>query len=220
MELRASNPDSNVDWSQYLPITGVPSFFHGNVPPYTESYTLSIERQIAANTVLSVGYVGTQAHHLLVLTSANPGNPALCLSLSQPSEVMPGTPTCGPFGESGIYTTPSGAVVHGTRGPFSSQFAAVTYQKTIANSNYNALQINLRHNSGPLEFMAGYTYSKSIDESSSLAEAVNPIEPELSTALSRIRHAPQLRGELQLPVPVGRVLRRQSRVPKGGRFQA
>ena len=32
--------------------------------------------------------------------------------------------------------------------------------------------------------MAGYTYSKSLDESSSLAEAVNPINAELSRALS------------------------------------
>ena len=206
----ASKPDSNVDWTQYLPITGVPSFFRGNVPPYTESYTLSVERQIAANTLLNVGYVGSEAHHLLVLTSANPGNPALCLSLSQPSDVMPGTATCGPFGESGTYTMPSGAVVHGTRGPFSSQFAAVTYQKTIANSDYNALQINLRHNSGPLEFMAGYTYSKSLDESSSLAEAVNPINAELSRALSAFDMRHNFVVSYNWRLPISKVLRRDN----------
>jgi len=211
-------PDSNVDWSQYLPITGVPSFFHGNVPPYTDSYTFSIQRQLAASTFLSVSYVGTQAHHLLVLTSANPGNPALCLSLSQPSEVMPGTPTCGPFGESGTYTTPMGAVIHGTRGPFSSQFAAVTYQKTIANSDYNALQINLRHNSGPLEFMVGYTYSKSIDLSSSLAEAVNPLNPKLSRALSAfdMRHNFVVSHRYQLPL--SKVFRCQNLWTEGWAF--
>lgn len=184
-------PDANVDWSQYLPITGVPSFFHQDVPPYSDNYTLSLQRQIGAGSFLSAAYVGTQAHHLLVLTSANPGNPTLCLSLSQPGEVMAGTPTCGPFGESGTYTTPLGKVVDGTREPFSPQFAAVTYQKTIANSDYNALQLSLRHSSGPLEFMAGYTYSKSLDESSSLAEAVNPLNPELSRALSAfdMRHS-------------------------------
>ena len=137
----ASNPNNSVNWSQYSPVTGVPSFYHRNVPPYTESYNITVERQLAANTTLSIGYVGAQAHHLLVLQSANPGNPALCLSLSEPSDVMPGSTTCGPFGESGVYTTPSGQVIEGTRGPFSSQFAAVTYQKTIGNSNYNALQV-------------------------------------------------------------------------------
>ena len=69
-----SNPDTAVDWSKYLPVTGVPSFYYQNVSPYSESYTLSIERELAPNTILSLGYVGSQAHHLLVLTSANPGS--------------------------------------------------------------------------------------------------------------------------------------------------
>ncbi|MGB8013610.1 MAG: carboxypeptidase regulatory-like domain-containing protein [Terriglobales bacterium] len=206
----AKHPNSNVDWSQYLPITGVPSFFHGNVPPYSESYMASLEREVATKTFLSVSFVGTQAHHLLVLTSANPGNPALCLSLSQTSEVLPGTPTCGPFGESGTYTTSTGATIQGTRGPFSSQFAAITYQKTIANSNYNALQINLRRSSGPLEFMVGYTYSKSLDESSSLAEAVNPIDPRLSRALSAFDMRNNFVASYKYQLPVGSLLHRQN----------
>ena len=83
--------------------------------PYSESYTLSIQREVARDTLLSASYVGTQAHHLLVLISANPGNAALCLSLSRPQDVMPGTATCGPFGESGTYITASGQTIQGTR---------------------------------------------------------------------------------------------------------
>jgi hypothetical protein len=178
-----SNPNTTVDWSKYLPVTGVPSSFYRNVSPYSESYTLSVERELAPNTVLSLGYVGSQAHHLLVLTPANPGNPSLCLSMSQSSEVMPGTATCGPFSEGGIFTRPNGETVQ-VRGPFSAQFDAVTYQKTIGNSAYNALEINLRHESKLLEITAGYTYSKSLDDSSSLAEEVNPSGPGLTRALS------------------------------------
>ncbi len=140
----ASHPHSSVNWNQYLPITGVPSFYHGNVPPHTESYALTIERQIAKATVLSVGYVGSESHHQLVLLSANPGNPAECLALNAEGA----TPVCGPFGEGGAYTLPGGQIVQGTRGPFSSSFDAVTYQKTIGNADYNALQINVRHQSG------------------------------------------------------------------------
>ena len=180
----AGNPNSSINWSQYLPITGVPAFFHRNVTPYSENYTLSIEREIARDTVLSASYVGTEGHHLLVLISANPGNPALCASLSQPDEVMPGTATCGPFGEGGTYLTRSGQTVQGTRGPFSSQFAAVTFQKTIGNSNYNALEVSLRHASRRAEVLVSYTYGKSLDQSSSLAEAVNPLNPSLSRAPS------------------------------------
>jgi hypothetical protein len=114
----ASHPDSTVDWAQYLPITGVPSFFHQNVPPYSASYMLSLERQLTPDTLLTVSYAGSQAHHLLVLISANPGNPAECLSVSLPSQVMPGTATCGPSGEGGTYVQTSGQVLQGTRGPF------------------------------------------------------------------------------------------------------
>jgi hypothetical protein len=178
------NPNTSVDWPQYLPITGVPSFFHQNVTPYSESYMFSIEREVGRGTLASVRYAGAQAHHLLVLISANPGNPALCLSLSRPQEVAPGTATCGPFGESGVYTTAAGTVVEGTRTAFPPQFAAITYQKTLGNSNYNSLEATLRHSGGPLELLAGYTYGKSLDESSSLSEAVNPLNPNLDKAPS------------------------------------
>jgi hypothetical protein len=42
----------------------------------------------------------------------------VCLSLSQPQDVMPGTPTCGPFGENTVYTRANGTLVNGTRSPF------------------------------------------------------------------------------------------------------
>jgi hypothetical protein len=211
----AKNPNGSVDWSQYLPITGVPSFFHRNVTPYSESYTLSIERELTRDTLLSASYVGTQAHHLLVLISANPGNPALCLSLSQPENVMPGTPTCGPFGESGTYITSSGQTISGTRGPFSSQFAAVTYQKTIGNSNYNSLEMTLRHSSESLELLAGYTYGKSLDQSSSLSEAVNPLNPNLSKALSAFDMRHNFVASYNWKLPVAKLLHSRSQWVEG-----
>ena len=185
-----SHPDSNVDWSQYEPISGIPGYAATNRIPYVEEYMLSLERQLGENTVLSASYVGTQAHRLLVMEEANPGDPALCLRLSQPSEVAPGSPTCGPFGESNVFTAASGQVINGTRGPLGSNFGSDTNQATIGKSNYNALQLSLRHTSGRLELSAGYTYGKSLDESSNLGEEVNPINPALSYALSSfdIRH--------------------------------
>jgi hypothetical protein len=170
----SSNPNPNVNWSQYEPISGIPGYATTNRIPYVEEYMLSLQRQLGRNTVLSISYVGTQAHRLLVMVEANPGNPALCLSL----------PGCGPFGESGVYTTASGQVIHGTRGPLGPNFGSDTNQATIGKSNYNSLQLSLRHTSGALELSAGYTYGKSLDESSNLGEEVNPINPALSYALS------------------------------------
>lgn len=180
----ATNPNTSVDWSTYLPIAHMPGYHNQNVTPYTESYMFSIQRELGRNTTLSASYVGAQAHHLLVLVSANPGNPALCSSLSRPEDVMPGTTTCGPFGENNTYHARDGRVIKGTRGPFSSDFAGFTYQKTIGNSSYNSFEASLRHSSPRLEFLLGYTFGKSLDQSSSLSEAVNALNTRLSRALS------------------------------------
>ncbi len=186
LDSSASHPDSNIDWSQYLPISGIPGYSVSNRIPYTEEYMLSVERQIADNTLFSISYVGTQAHRLLVLRENNPGNPALCLSLSQPSDVAAGSPTCGPFGESNVFIAASNPnqPIYGTRGPLGPNFGSDTDQTTIGSSNYNALEVSLRHASGNLQLFAGYTYSKSFDQSSNLGEEVNPINPALSRALS------------------------------------
>ncbi len=201
-EASRNHPDPDVDWSQYEPISGIPGYPTTNRIPYVEEYMLSFERQLGANTVLSAGYVGSQSRRLLVMQEANPGNPALCLSLSQPSEVAPGSPTCGPFGESNQFTSASGQVFYGTRGPLGFNFGSDTNQATIGKSNYNALQLSLRHSSGRLELSAGYTYSKSLDMSSNLGEEVNPINPEISYALSSfdVKHNFVVSYNYKLPI--------------------
>jgi hypothetical protein len=113
---------------------------------------------------------------ICALVEANPGNPALCLSLSQVNEVASGTPTCGPFGESNSYTTTSGQTLKGTRERFGPNFGSVDWLSTIANANYNTLQFSVHHTSRRLELQAGYTYGKSLDNSSSIAEQLNPMD--------------------------------------------
>jgi hypothetical protein len=180
-------PDPNVNWQQFEPISGIPAYSATNRIPYVEEYMLSLERQIGGNTVLSASYVGTQSHRLLVMVEANPGDPALCLFLNDPANLQtqnpPQTP-CGPFQESNPYTTVSGQTIYGTRGPLGFNFGSDTNQSTIGKSNYNSLQVSLRHTSGRLELSAGYTYGKSFDESSNLGEEVNPVNSALSYALS------------------------------------
>lgn len=195
-----SHPNTTVDWTKYEPITGDPAFYYRNTSPYTVSYTLSLERELRPGTVLNLGYVGAQSHHLLVLIPANPGDAAKCLSVSQASEVLPGTSTCGPFAEGGVFTKADGTTVQ-ARGPFGPLFDGITYQKTIGGSNYNALEITLKHQSHGAELLAAYTYSKSIDDSSSLSEEVNPVNPAWSRAISAfdVRHNVVLSYNVTLP---------------------
>jgi hypothetical protein len=176
-----------------------PAFYNKNKSPYAENYMLSIQRQITPSDLVTVSYVGTQAHHLLLALSANPGNPAACLALSTANSVMPMTPTCGPGGENTVYTLPSGALVGGTR-PLNFQvtpngvvplatgpvvaFGNDSYFINIGNSAYNSAQINWRHTSGRLQTLLGYTFSKAIDLASGFGEQINPVNPKLSRGLS------------------------------------
>src|SRR5208282_904306 len=219
----ARHPDPNVDWTQFEPITGLPNYPTTNRIPYTEEYMLSLERGFGANTVLSVNYVGSQGHRLLVLDEANPGNPALCLALSNPTNLAPENPTqtpCGPFGEGSKYITSSsspfeGRVFQGTRGPLGSNFGSNANQASIGNSNYNALQITLRYSGKRLNVLAGYTYSKSEDQSSNIGEEVNPLGPALSKALSAFDVKHNLVVSYSYTIPFGTLFHTSNRWMEG-----
>ena len=55
----------------------------------------------------------------------------------------------------------------------------------MGNSNYNALEVNLRFALGRrATLLAGYTYSKSIDQASNLGEQTNPFNANLTRVIS------------------------------------
>ena len=171
-----------------------PAFYNGNRLPYAENYELSFQRQMTRSDLLTLSYVGTQGHRLLSSRSANPGNPALCMS----------TPGCGPGGENNIYINGASAVL-GTRFlggaevpngtvpgapvlPDGNQgivpFGNDSYFITAGASHYNSAQVNYRHTSGRLQLLLGYTYSKAIDNASGYGEQFNPYNANLSRGLS------------------------------------
>jgi hypothetical protein len=168
------NPPSNIPASVFGTIGTSPAFNPNNKVPYAEQYELSIQRQLTGSNLVTLSYVGTQAHRLLVTQEANPVVAALCAS----------DPACV-----------AGAEPSGDRGPFSShnpsdiaqglnQFGSEGYFSAIGNSSYNSLQVNFRHTSRRLQFLMGYTYSKSLDDSSAFGEQVNPFNAQLSRGLS------------------------------------
>jgi Carboxypeptidase regulatory-like domain len=184
--------------AEFFPAFGTigssPAFFNGNRLPYAENYELSLQRQLSTKDLLTLSYVGTQGHRLLSSRSANPGSPALCLSVSDPSQVVAGTPTCGPGGENNIYQPVGGGLVLGTRSPFSGvvdptlgpivPFGNDSYFITAGKSAYNSLQVNFRHTSTRAQILLGYTYSKALDNASGYGEQMNPVNPNLSRGLA------------------------------------
>jgi|SRR5271166_893185 len=190
----AKNPDTSFNWAGVEPISYGFSFDHNNKLPYSEHYEFSFQRQVGANTVVTASYVGNQGHRLVTSIEANPANPALCLYLSNPANLAPATTAqpCGQFSE-----TPSTGTVWVTL-PGSSPFAGKTftstrplgpdfdtnpYESTVANSRYNSLQVSVSHNTGSLSFLAGYTYSKCLDNASGLQDSTYPFDPRLSIGL-------------------------------------
>lgn len=210
-----THPVTSVDWSNYEPLTGIPAFAKNNVTPYAENDTFAVERQLGPTTTATLSYVGTQAHHLLVIQEVNPSDPALCLSLSQTNEVAPGSATCGPFNESSTFTSATGQVYQGTRAPFSSTFGSVNLQKTIANSHDNAFEADLRHTTHDLYVQLAYTWSKSIDQSSSVAEAVYPGNGGLSRAISAFDMTYNFSAIYRYELPLARFAPGKSRLMEG-----
>jgi hypothetical protein len=191
LHVSPSHPDTALtaaDWaSEFEPIQYSPGVYPGNHVPYGEDYNLSLQRQFGSATILSVSYVGSQGHKLLSTIEANPSNPALCVSLSQQSEVMPGTPTCGPGSETGLFYPVNGPAI-AVRQRFGAAFGGDGWFSTIGNSSYNSLQVSLRHSVGGLEVLAAYTYSKAMDNASGdglgQGDNLNPENPKLTRGLS------------------------------------
>jgi hypothetical protein len=202
-----SPANQTLDYSIYLPISYSPGYDIHNRMPYAEHYNLSIQRELSKATVLTLAYIGTQGHKLIAQYDANPGDPALCLQLN----ALGATPECGRNGENQTYTlapgiaAPTGAFttpcdagspagstcIAGTRnslGPAFSQNNSFT--ANIANSNYNSAQITVERRANDITFLAAYTFSKAIDNSSGFGQWVNFTDYRISRSLSQydLRH--------------------------------
>ena len=211
----ASHPNPGIDYSSFLPLAGMTAPPPWNTYPYNENYFFSIERQLGTSTLVSLSYVGSQAHHLLVVYSANPGNPALCLALSQPRAVAHGTSTCGPFGEDATYVTASAKQLSGTRRPLGPAFANNDYDASIGNSNYNSFQGSVRHSGKGLDLMVAYTFSKSIDQASSLGDAINPFNFRATRALSAWDLSGNLVATYDYQLPIDRLSQQARALTRG-----
>ncbi len=178
------NPDTTFNWAAATPIGGSDYYYYKNKVPYVQEWELSLQRQLGSSTVLSVSYVGTVGRQLLTFEESNPGDQALCLQLSNPANVAPGTTTCGPYGEDTVYTTASGQTVQGTRPTFGINFNSNPYMKTAVGSSFNSLQVSVEHNEKYVNFLIGYTFEKSLDNGSDSFDATNPLNPGQTYALS------------------------------------
>lgn len=146
--------------------------------PYSQQYSLSIQRQVAEDVRVEVAYVGSRGTKLL---RRRQGNPAI---------VGPGS-------------TPDNIQQRRIFAPLG--FGAFTLQETTSNSIYNALQFSVekRYSRG-FSLLGSYTFSRSIDNNSSLrfGSPQDPFNPGLDRALSDfdVTHRAAISYVWELPI--------------------
>jgi outer membrane receptor protein involved in Fe transport len=205
----------------------------GNRTPYEQSWSVGIERQLPRNILINAEYIGKKGTHLPFsgynqlnhlgswvesLPLGDPDNPNPCQVLSV---ACLNSSVDNPF--AGIL---SGGDLSGPQIPYFQlllpfpQFTGVaTEPLLVANSTYNGLQLlaEKRYSNG-LQFLATYTWSKSIDDSSNADDNVtwlgsfsslqDPNKPQLERSLSTfdIPHVIQLSYSYDLPFGRGRAM--------------
>jgi hypothetical protein len=152
--------------------------------PYVYNYNLNIQQQVARNTVLQVGYVGSAGRKLFFFRDINQPSHAQITaidtfcgitddggngSIVRGSAQCPGAPIVG-------FTTPLSPLA--PNAPF-----FVNEVETGANSNYNSLQVSLTQRSyHHFNTQIAYTWSHSIDTASDGQDYVpNASQPNDST---------------------------------------
>ena len=149
--------------------------------PYVQQWHLDVQQQVYKDTVLTASYVGSKGTHL---GRQYDSNQVHTVPLSQ-DPFQPGEPitsdACGAATSSQPAFTQSGVPIVGqaynnlqvacglSPDPFRPYYGigAITRLDNGASSTYNAFQASARRTTGALQFSVAYTWSHSIDDSSS-----------------------------------------------------
>lgn len=162
--------------------------------PTILSYTLRIEQQIAPNTSLSAGYVGSHGYHEMLSLDANEPFPAVC------------TTACGVGITSGEIYYPKGARLANPN------LANTTTWFSEGDSSYNALELDVnKHFSNGFQLRGVYTFSKSLDDGTAWNSSVAsnapgfvmfPLNTKWDWGLSTtdVRNLAVINGTYELPV--------------------
>lgn len=190
--LGAGSNTVNVPTGGSLSITNG-DYYGVHSTPYQMQWNFTIQREIMASTVWTVGYIGSHNLHMFVQRDFNYPQP--CLSA-----------TAGCF-YNGAPTFASATGVPNLRQD--QQYNSLQLADNLADSHYHALQTSLDHRfSHNWQAQVSYTFSKSIDNGSGTygldggGIASNPVNIQLDRGLSNFNRKNNLRvsGIYSLPI--------------------
>jgi hypothetical protein len=120
------NPTKGQDpgWANFRPILLFGEFQPHMRTQYSAQYNFTVQRELAKDLLLQVGYVGSQGHRLLASRDLNPGNPQTCLDLQAIADYYdPSGPhanadlnqayTCGPYYADNSFGLPANSIPAG-----------------------------------------------------------------------------------------------------------
>jgi hypothetical protein len=107
------------DWATFEPILLFGDFQPHMRTQYSAQYNLTVQRELAKDMKLEVGYVGTQGHRLLATHDVNYSNPQTCLDIANiaannPASVTDGfgdNVSCAQFGEDASFVITPGTTL-------------------------------------------------------------------------------------------------------------
>jgi hypothetical protein len=180
--------------------------------PYVQQWSVSVQRSLSKNSVATVAYVGSKGTHLTTVRQLNQFDPVspednffgphepIFYAASATETGVCYIPSNGPQSyttQNGYRYWPGSAAYFNLEVACSSNvnvnafrrypgFGRILSIENIANSDYNALQITLRHSHGPLNVAVSYGYGHSIDEASDRFESAfgNSLNPRSNRASS------------------------------------
>jgi hypothetical protein len=155
-------PGRNVSFAPFVPINSNGSIYVDDPhlrTPYVYQYNLSVQRNLVADTVLELNYVGTSSHGL---TSLKDINPMILGTTTRVLNQLPGNSTCG--------------ITVGI-----DCFGQIPEFQNVANANYNALEASLARQPksskiGTVYYTLAYTFAHNLDDASGF-EQRNSIVP-------------------------------------------
>ncbi|MGA2629582.1 MAG: carboxypeptidase-like regulatory domain-containing protein [Terriglobia bacterium] len=155
--------DANVDFGFFEPM--ILKVFDPNfTTPTAYNYNFTIQRELPSATILQVGYVGHQGRHLEQRYEINP--PGQSPGVNPDAVAAGATP-----GLLGYYAPDTFRYDPLT-------FASIGLQATDGTSNYNSLQILVtKKTTHGLDFQSSYTWSHSLDSTSSVENAGRGTSP-------------------------------------------
>ena len=160
--------------------------------PSVISWTLRVEQQVAPNTSLTVGYVGSHGYHQI-----------LSEDLNEPASIV----------------EPNGTIYYPTTTKPNPALVNTTSWVSQGSSSYNALEVDLRHAyANGFQLRANYTYARNLDDGSAWNTSVSantpafvsyPNNPGLDwgPAATDIRHLAAINGSYDLPFGKNHFLR-------------